>query len=307
MSPAYTDLGDARIKAPRRARSTSNEQSAPKRSYDEGVPKARPPRAYTQYRLEYDAARYSLREATSQSLTARAQQRHARAELSRIQAQHRLGKTQSHDVSRARTLANRAQDEARAAAAEVRARRAQVAAARSNMATNGRDPERSPYARLVRVHQEITVRWMEYETDPAKQIGFPNMSDGRHPLTAKYLEAQQRASWLQPDPNRKVRPEEFARYRDAVALLQHAFAVAEADARGKTAPQRPLSTSLRFDEWIERSQAAIDKSTDALGQASTVASGWYRQLADAMRGAWEQTKREWDEKPPPPPPRDEPR
>lgn len=258
---------------------------------------AKPPRAYTQFRLEYDAARYSLREATSDSLRARANARHARAELARHQTQYKLGSVQLHDVNRARQVSARAQDEARAAAANVRARRAQVAAARTNMAANGRDPERSPYARLRKLHEEITLRWIEYETDPMKQLGFPSMSDGSHPLTSRYLEAQQRAAWLQPEPNRKVRPAEFARYRDAVATLQHTFAIAEADARGERLPSAPLGISPRLDEWLGRTQGAIEKS----GQAMSVAGRWYNELSTAFRGAWEQTKREWVEKPPPPP------
>ncbi len=266
MWPAYTH------QIPRKAQATTITDVPPY------------PRAYKQYNLEYEAARYSLKQETAQSLTAQATQRQAKAQLTKLQSQLRIGTADAHDVNRARQVMNKATGEARVAAAQVRSRRAELAAAKSVMQTVGRDPENSPFARLSRQHEAITRQFLEYETDPMKQLGFPNMTDGRHPLTAKFLEAQQRAGWLRPEPTRKVSAIEFARYRDAVAQLQHAFAVAEADARGL----RPPSTA----------PLSLEPLTNA-------ATGWFRQLSNAARRAWEDTKREWSENPVPPTKRDD--
>lgn len=107
---------------------------------------------------------------------------------------------------------------------------------------------------------------MEYETDPARQIAFPAMSDSNVPTTAAFFVAVERARDLRP--HGRVTPAEFTAYRDAVADLQRAFDVAERAARGENG--RPLG-------W----QDAVSRSADALGRAADAAasalSAWTRR------------------------------
>jgi hypothetical protein len=106
----------------------------------------------------------------------------------------------------------------RAARTRVKAERAQLAA---------RDAE-LPLARIVREHDEIAARWLEYETDVELAIAVPQMSDPHHPETAAYLQAMQRAQWLRPPTGAtRMDPADFVAYTAAVRELNEAFAAAE--------------------------------------------------------------------------------
>ena len=72
---------------------------------------------------------------------------------------------------------------------------------------------------------------MEYETDPARLIVFPAMSDGRVAETAAYLTARAEAQQLRPaSAQARITPEAFATYRTAVERLTLTFEAAEAEA-----------------------------------------------------------------------------
>lgn len=164
----------------------------------------------------------------------------------------------------------------KAKAAQLAAR-ANPSAAYPTLATGS--PEDAPAEsgttaeRLQRVfdsHDAITRRWLDYELDVAKLIAFPAMSDGRQPLTAKFLRAKKVADGLRP-PSTKARitPAEFAEYRDAVTDYEVAFDVAERDAR-----------RLKDSSFTEVERKRLAKAQQLLGvavdQAATPAE---RQLA----------------------------
>ncbi|WP_223848755.1 hypothetical protein [Microbacterium hominis] len=86
---------------------------------------------------------------------------------------------------------------------------------------------------------------MTYETDPARLIAFPAMTDARQPLTAAFLAVERRARERRPaSAQARITPPQFAAYRDAVAAVSRAFDAAEADAWRQAraagdAPARP--------------------------------------------------------------------
>src|SRR5690606_32261249 len=112
---------------------------------------------------------------------------------------------------------------ARAAAARVKASRVRVSSERSSMSTDGMPP----LERLRGRHDALLARWMEYETDPARAIAFPQMSDGRQHATAAFLVALRRARDARLSPDSRNSPEEFSMYRAAVEDLERAFDIAE--------------------------------------------------------------------------------
>jgi len=182
-------------------------------------------------RLEYDAARHDLRGARREATTTRVAVRVARADLARAQAERTASRATSADVAAARRDLQRAQREAKAAAATVRSRRAHVSAARAALPRSAADASSLPLGRLMAAHDAVTARWLDYETDPAKLIAFPTMSDGRQPRTAAYLARRAAAQRLRPSSAQpRMTPEEFAAYREAVHLLTRAFDDAEAEA-----------------------------------------------------------------------------
>jgi hypothetical protein len=163
---------------------------------------------------------------------ARANARAARARMLTAQADTGTwlpGFLSAPDAYRELQTAKRAQ---RAAVTNLRAKRMAVSAARARMAAAHRDPSVAPLAVLMARHDAVTARWLDYETDVAKLIAFPQMSDARHPSTAAFLVRRAEASGLRPaTAQTRVTPAEFVAYRDAVQALELAFAVAEQDAR----------------------------------------------------------------------------
>jgi hypothetical protein len=100
------------------------------------------------------------------------------------------------------------------------------------MAAATRDPSAAPLAALLRRHDAVTARWLDYETDVAKLIAFPQMTDARHPSTAAFLVHRAEASRLRPaSATARITAVDFVAYRDAVQALEGAFAIAEYDAR----------------------------------------------------------------------------
>ncbi|EIC06432.1 hypothetical protein OR221_0245 [Microbacterium laevaniformans OR221] len=234
-------------------------------------------------RIELDAARLELRTAKRDAATARAAVRVARTELDRLQAERATGRASATDVAAARRQLDRATDEVRVATATARSRRAHVTAARAALPAAG-DDAHLPVARMMRAHDEIIARWMTYETDPARLIAFPAMTDARQPLTAAFLAADKAAREQRPaSAHARVTPAQFTAYRDAVAAAGRAFAVAEAEAWRQAraagdAPARPqpgdpdartTGAPVR-EQWTiiaqSLTQTALARGTEALAR-----------------------------------------
>lgn len=124
--------------------------------------------------------------------------------------------------------------------------------------------------RLMDTHDEVTKRWLSYELDVAKLIAFPAMSDGRQPLTAKFLRAKKVADHLRPASARmKIDAASLAEYREAVNDYEVAFDVAEKDARR-------LRDSSFSEAERHRLETAKQLLSVAVDEAATPAE---RQLA----------------------------
>lgn len=170
-------------------------------------------------RLALDAARHQEQHAVRELLSARARTRAAQAEVQAARA------TRSASHSEARRALNQAREAQRTATLLLRAARTRVKAERAQLAA--RDAE-LPLARIVREHDAIAARWLEYETDVELAIAVPQMSDPHHPATAAYLQAMQRAQWLRPPSGAtRMDPADFVAYAAAVRELNEAFAAAE--------------------------------------------------------------------------------
>ncbi|HCS61817.1 MAG TPA: hypothetical protein DIW46_10560, partial [Microbacterium sp.] len=173
----------------------------------------------------------------------------------------------SADVASARRTLQQAERNAKAADAEVRARRVQLRVARAEIPTSSKR-ERFPVARLNRAHDAVTARWMDYETDPAKLIAYPTMSDGKDPATAAFLSASRLAQESRPAADARVTTEEFAAYRDAVAQLERTFDVAEYAARARAEGRDPNAAPA----WQDTAQQVFTRSADALDKAAGAAA-----------------------------------
>lgn len=239
--------------------------------------------------LEYAAARHELEAARQRIRAARggvksAQAAHLVAKSARLSGQ---GSTAA--VERARRDVVTAQRELRAAQTALRGRRMQVQGARAELRGMPRGAEHLPLARLLARHDHAVSQWMEYETDPAKTLAFPAMSDTSVPTTAALLDAMNRARWLRPASlEARMTPEAFARYRASVADLESALAAAEAEAwrrAGASAraasgarPPRPQEEGARFavppqvreawDLWVVEARAGLTTAASAAVEAA---------------------------------------
>jgi len=210
-------------------------------------------------RLELEAARHDVRKAHEAVTRRRAEVAVAHAELVRTQAERTSQRATEREVAAARRALQNARQTARSAAAALRARRESLRAARATVPHVGADPAEFPLARVVAAHNAVLARWMEYETDPAKLIAFPAMSDGRSPVMTAFLREQQQAQWLRPaSADARMAPADFAAYRDAVRRLERAFDSAEQDAI-RQATGRPASDSGsdRLGNWADTAQELL--------------------------------------------------
>lgn len=231
-------------------------------------------------RLELDAARHDVVQARQALSRARADVLVARAGVARAEADRSAARAQPGTVAAARAAVQRAEGEARAAWADLRARRADIRAARAALPASRAGREHLPLPRLIARHDALTARWLAYETDPGLRIDFPAMTDAAQPTTAEYLRAQSAAQWLRPSsPDARMRPAQFAAYRDAVRRAEHAFEVAERAARG----QHP-STSREggAERWAEIAREVADTTSRAIALSAE---------AVARAAAWRQRKR----------------
>jgi len=237
-------------------------------------------------RLAYDAAKHELRASRTAAASARAEVKVARAELSRLEAERAAARATSADVAEARRRLRQAERDAKASAATVRSRRAHVGAARAALPASATDATALPLARLLAAHDVVDAQWLSYETDPAKLIAFPTMSDGRTPATAAFLAARTTARDLRPaTATARLTPADFAAYRDAVQRLEHTFAAAEQDAhrRAGVAPPAAAEPEALTTRWTIAAQEVITRSAESLTRATQAAATAFE--ARVTRGA----------------------
>ncbi|MFT4135334.1 hypothetical protein [Microbacterium sp.] len=243
-------------------------------------------------RLGYDAARHALRSSHTEAVAARNAVRIARAELTRAQAERAASRATPADVAAARRRLQTAQHDAKAATASTRVWRTRVTAERQSLPRGG-DPSALPLARMLAIHDAVTARWLEYETDPAKLIAFPTMSDARVPTVAAYLTAYREAQRLRPaSATERISPARFAQYRESVSRLETAFVAAEqeawrqARATGSVAPD-PADRSGA--PWTTVAQTIVSRSAAAIARATESTAARYGAAAEhsapAGRGA----------------------
>lgn len=169
-------------------------------------------------KLEHQRAQEAL-------LAARTAAKAAKADLLSVRAARFGGRATLRDVLAAHARYTNARRAVRAAAAAAEARRANIDMAR--LASRGH-PSTLPLAQVIAAHDAVTSRWLVYETDAAKLIAFPAMSDVRHPPTAAFVRQQRVAFELRPGgPDARISAEQFLAYRDAVIALDAAFVAAE--------------------------------------------------------------------------------
>ncbi|BBX05650.1 hypothetical protein [Mycolicibacterium aichiense] len=110
---------------------------------------------------------------------------------------------------------------------------AKIAVAEAAGRNRGTDAAyRRELKRITAAHNRTDERWLSYETDVAKLLDFPMMTDMRDPLTVSFHKARQRAELLRPENIDDVVGDRDAQleYRDAVGEYAAAFDVAEAEA-----------------------------------------------------------------------------
>jgi hypothetical protein len=217
-------------------------------------------------RLGYDAARLELRQAQTDARAASNAVRVARADAARIAADRAASRTDAAAVASARRALRDAQLAAKAATARVRTGRARVSAERGALASQ----TVLPLDRLRARHEAVLGRWMLYETDPAKAIAYPAMSDGRAPYTAVFLAAVERARDRRP-PREGVRvtASDFESYRRAVDDLERSFDTAERVARGENVQPEQLPDAL----W-DAARTVMDKSSEVINRTADLFQAW---------------------------------
>lgn len=222
---------------------------------------ARPmPRAAAR-RLELDASRHELLDARSTMTRARAELRVAQAELLRVEADRAAARAPAGAVPEARRRVQAARNEVKAATAAIRARRAAVSAARATLPDARTDRDDFPLGRLMAEHDALTARWMVYETDPARAIAYPAMTDVRSPLLAHFLAEEQQARWLRPRTiDATMTPADFAAYRAAVRRAAQAFEAAERDALRRAGHPIPPAPGAQADSWIDLAQDVLART-----------------------------------------------
>lgn len=133
----------------------------------------------------------------------------------------------------------------------LRATRARVKATRvSYLSASGADP--LPIERLFASHDAVTARWMAYETDIAKALAYPQLTDANQPATIAFLRRQREAQQLRPAVTDRVTPEQYAAYRAAVAAVADAFDEAERQAGAAPRQISPPAGIWQVPGWRPR-------------------------------------------------------
>ncbi|MGP3533494.1 hypothetical protein ACTU3I_01770 [Microbacterium sp. RD1] len=227
-------------------------------------------------RIELEAAQQDVTAARDAVRRARAAVLAARAAVARAEADRTAARAHPGEIAAARQAVQQAERNVRAASADLRARRADVTAARAAIPAARADPSQLPLARLLAEHDALRSRWVAYETDAAKLIEYPAMSDPSAPETAAFLRAQATAQWLRPaSAAARMRPADFAAYRDAVRQAQRAFDVAERAARRQNGEPDPESSGS--ERWAEIARDVVDSTSRAIAlsaEALARAAAW---------------------------------
>jgi hypothetical protein len=115
--------------------------------------------------------------------------------------------------------------------------------------------------RITAHHNQTDARWFSYETDIAKLLDFPMMTEMRDPLTVAFHKARQRAEFLRPEHVDDVLDDRDAQleYRDAVNDYVTAFDVAEAEAIRR----RRSDFSADDQQRLSRAQHLLHLAEDA--------------------------------------------
>lgn len=225
-------------------------------------------------RLAVDAARHDLNLARSGIAEKRAAVKIARADVAHVAAERAARRATPDQLASARRMLRDAERDVKSATADIRARRARLQAARAAIPSSSAP---RPLERLQAEHDAVVARWMQYETDPARQIAYPAMTDVKQPATAAYLRAAGRATDLRREAGDRPTPAEFAAYRDGVAQLARALDVAEHGAR-VNAGEAPAGPG-----WQDAAQEALSRSAEAIDRAAGAAASAF--------GAWTARKR----------------
>lgn len=182
-------------------------------------------------RLEIDAARHEHQLAYRALLSARADVRFAQAHVQQAQANRATRVAGIPTVADAKRALQQARQAQKNATLAVRSARTRIRAVQAQRHAEGRT-QPLPLERLMHQHDAITARWLEYETDAAKALAFPQMSDAQHPATLAFLRAHSEAHRLRPaSPKASVSPADFVAYRLAIRAAAHTLEEAEAAAR----------------------------------------------------------------------------
>lgn len=215
--------------------------------------------------LAYDAARAELATARQIAAQRRVELKVARADHARLSAERTAVGPAA--LAQARHGIRQAEKAVRSADVVVRAEKARVSASRAELAVM-REPHQFPLARIRARHEAVTGRWLEYETDPARRIAFPEMSDARQPLTAAFHAADEEARRLRPETGERVTAARYSEYRRAVEALERAFDAAERDARRRAGITDPADRPA----WQDTAHQVITLSAEAIGKAADAAA-----------------------------------
>lgn len=248
----------------------------------EPADRGRPSRPATARNLGVALAKLEHQRAQQAVLAARTAAKAAKAELLTARADRFGGRTTFRDVLAAHARYTNARRAVRAAVAAAEARRASIDIAR--LASRGH-ASTLPLAQVLAAHDSVTARWLAYETDAAKLIAFPAMSDVRHPPTAVFVRQQRITVDLRPaGPEARITAEQFLAYRDAVSALESAFVAAEQaawqlareeDARREVAARerRAEEARARHVQARDAAEAAARETRDAAERARAESEG----------------------------------
>jgi hypothetical protein len=122
---------------------------------------------------------------------------------------------------------------------------------------------RREIAKVVDRHAVTDARWLDYETDVAKLLDFPMMTDMRQPLTIDFHRARSHADLLRPATVDDLIGDRGAQldYRDAVHDYVAAFGLAETEAIRR-----------RRSDFSEEAQQRLERAQQLLRVASNEAA-----------------------------------
>lgn len=144
----------------------------------------------------------------------------------------------------------------------------------SGRSRNSEQSYRRELTKLMAEHDRTDERWLGYETDIAKLLDFPMMTDMRNPLTIAFHKAKRHADLLRPE-----RPDEMIKdrnaqldYRDAVHEYVAAFEVAEAEAIRR----RRSDFSADDQQRLARAQSLLHLAQDSAASPQERQSAYAR-------------------------------